>query len=135
MTKIPQVTKVTTSNSVLSPGILSPGIGIAGTAVAGTYSSSPYILTTTAGTTAVPMSQPIFSTLNLDGENADIVINKRSLTKILSGIEDRLGILTTNPALESNFIELRELGDRYRDLEQKYLEQTKVFDILKNTDR
>ena len=130
MTKIPQVTKVTTSNSVLSPGI-----GIAGTAVAGTYSSSPYILTTTAGTTAVPMSQPIFSTLNLNGENADIVINKRSLTKILSGIEDRLGILTTNPALESNFIELRELGDRYRELEQKYLEQTKVFDILKNTDR
>lgn len=114
MTKIPQVTK-------LSPGILSPGIGIAGTAV--------------AGTTAGPMPQPIFSTLNLDGENADIVINKRSLTKILSGIEDRLGILTTNPALESNFIELRELGDRYRELEQKYLEQTKVFDILKNTDR
>lgn len=130
MTKIPQVTKVTTSNSVLSPAS-----GIVGTAVAGTYSSSPYILTTTGTTAPTHVGQPIFSTLKLDGENADIVINKRGLIKILSGIEDRLGILTTNPVLESNFIELRELGDRYRELEKKYLEQTKVFDILKNTDR
>ena len=65
------------------------------------------------------------------GENADILLNGRSLTQTLDGIESRLAILRPDPALEKEWTELRELGDRYRQLEAEIKEKMRVWDILK----
>ena len=47
-------------------------------------------------------------------------------------IEQRLNILTPNSKLESEWDELKELGDRYRKLEKRILEKAKVWDKLKS---
>ena len=54
---------------------------------------------------------------------------------MLEAIESRLGILTPNPQLESEFDELKALGDAYREAEKKFKEQKQIFEILKNQDK
>lgn len=91
--------------------------------------------TNTSWTTASPavkVSQK--ATIDLQGEDADIIINGKSLAKTLEGIQDRLGILEMNPELEAEFEELREAADRYRELEKKFKEQKRVWDTLKTQD-
>ena len=68
--------------------------------------------------------------LDLKGEGADIVINGISLTDTLKGIQERLNLLTANPALESEWNELRELGERYRQLEADLLAKQKMWATL-----
>jgi hypothetical protein len=46
-------------------------------------------------------------------------------------IEKRLAILRPNNDLEGRWEELKELGERYRQLEQEILEKEQVWDILK----
>jgi hypothetical protein len=70
--------------------------------------------------------------VQLNGEKADLVINGKSLKDTLKGIEDRLGILSVNPKLEAEFAELKELSQKYKELESKLLAQMKVFAILKD---
>ena len=67
--------------------------------------------------------------LNLEGENADITINGVSLMDLL---QDRLALLVPNPALEKEWDELKELGEKYRAVEAKIKEQTKMWDKLKS---
>jgi hypothetical protein len=64
-------------------------------------------------------------------EEADIVIKGKKLSEVLAGIETRLGLLTANPKLESEFEELRALGERYRELERQLNQQLQTWDILK----
>lgn len=59
------------------------------------------------------------SKLTLQGKDADIEINGQSLLSMLRRIEERINILTVNQELESEWEELRELGDQYRALEKK----------------
>lgn len=80
-------------------------------------------------------TQPSSGKLCLTGDNADIEINGQSLKQTLEAINSRLGILTPNPELEKEFEELRELAERYKELEKKFLGQKKVFDILKKQDQ
>lgn len=68
------------------------------------------------------------------GENADLVLNGKSIKKTLEAIEERLAILHPNPELENEWAELKELGDRYRTLEADIKEKMKVWDTLKKTD-
>jgi hypothetical protein len=70
------------------------------------------------------------ATLQLKGEDADILINEKSLTKTLDSIEQRLGILRPNPELEAEWDELRELATAYRELESKLLEKKKMWEAL-----
>lgn len=65
-------------------------------------------------------------------QDADITIKGRKLSKILEGIEARLALLHPNIKLESEFRELQDLGNRYRELEQRLQSQLKVWDVLKN---
>ncbi len=69
----------------------------------------------------------------------DIVIGGRSLMKTLDTITERLAILEPNKKLESEWEELKQLGERYRAMEQDLLEKAKIWDILKaqqnNNDR
>ena len=70
--------------------------------------------------------------ISLAGKDADIEINGVSLSSRLDGIEQRLAILRPNPDLEQQWDQLRELGDRYRQMEQELQEKTKAWDVLKS---
>jgi hypothetical protein len=69
--------------------------------------------------------------IDLVGESADIIVNGKSMMKMLERIEDRLNLLTTNPELEKDWDELRKLGDRYRQLEKKCNEKAETWKKLK----
>jgi hypothetical protein len=69
--------------------------------------------------------------LNLQGDNADIVVNGRSLMDAIDTLEQRLNILVPNPELEAEWDELRELGDRYRELERLCKEKGDMWSKLK----
>jgi hypothetical protein len=68
--------------------------------------------------------------IKLDGPNADIEINGKSLTDILRNIEQRLNILQPDPKLESEWEELRALGDAYRTLEAKIQTKMKTWNAI-----
>jgi hypothetical protein len=88
----------------------------------------------TIGTTAAApwFTQNTASTkINLDGENADIVINGSSLVDAINNIRDRLNCLQVNPVLEKEWNELKALGDQYRKLEQEILNKQATWDRLK----
>lgn len=67
----------------------------------------------------------------LHGEDADVDINGVSLKDFMERVESRLGLLTPDSRLEEEWAELRELGDRYRELEKEIHGRMKTFDILK----
>ena len=69
-------------------------------------------------------------TIELHGDDADIVINGTSLSKTLQSLNDRLAILQVNPELEAEFDELHALAEQYRALEKKLLEKKAVWDAL-----
>lgn len=50
----------------------------------------------------------------------------------LKRIEERLAVLRPNPELEEKWTELKELGHRYRQLEEEILSKEKVYGILKD---
>lgn len=70
--------------------------------------------------------------LDLHGENADIKVNGRSLMDAITALEERLNILVPNPELEKEWDELRELGERYRELEKKCKEKGEMWKKLKS---
>jgi hypothetical protein len=69
--------------------------------------------------------------IRLDGPGADIEVNGESLMTMLKNIEQRLNILKPNEALESEWAELRALGEQYRTLEQHILDKQATWDKLK----
>jgi hypothetical protein len=62
----------------------------------------------------------------------DITIKGKSLSNILDGIEKRLAILHVNEQLENRWQELKELGDRYRELEADIISREQMFKTLKD---
>jgi hypothetical protein len=75
------------------------------------------------------------SKINLDGADADIVINGKSLTDTLQALEERLNILVPNAELEKEWAELKKLGDAYRKLEADLTEKASMWAALKAEDR
>lgn len=69
--------------------------------------------------------------LELNGNNADIVVNGESMIKTLSDIQERLNILRPNQELEDEWDQLRELGEQYRELESQLIEKSKMWATLK----
>ena len=67
-------------------------------------------------------------------KGCDVTIGDWSLKKAMDKIEQRLAILKPNPKLEAEWAELKELGDRYRELEQHIEAKMKTWDILKRED-
>ena len=84
--------------------------------------------------TVTPSPQP-FSVKGDATFDGDISIKGKSLTDTLERIEQRLGILHPNEELEEIWTELKELGDRYRELvkniPEEVLEKKSVWDLLK----
>ena len=69
--------------------------------------------------------------LNLTGDNADIVINGQSLNATLTAIQERMGMLVPNAEMEAEWDQLRELGERYRELEKLCKEKSTAWNKLK----
>jgi hypothetical protein len=69
--------------------------------------------------------------IKLDGEGADIEVNGKSLMDMIGKIEERLNILHPNTELETEWEELRELGNKYRELEKHIKEKQATWDRLK----
>jgi hypothetical protein len=89
--------------------------------------SNVYPWTSTAGG---PWANTVSPKIRLDGPGADIEINGESLIGMLRRIEERLNILTPNSKLESEWEELRELGDAYRKLEAKIQAKMKTWNAI-----
>jgi hypothetical protein len=70
------------------------------------------------------------SKIKLDGPEADIEVNGESMIGMLRNIEQRLNILKPNTELESEWTELRELGDQYRKLEAKIQAKMKTWEAI-----
>jgi len=69
--------------------------------------------------------------IHLTGDNADIVVNGQSLNATLTAIQERMGMLVPNPEVEAEWDQLRELGERYRELEKLCKEKSTVWNKLK----
>jgi hypothetical protein len=91
----------------------------------------PNAVYTTTGATSMPWTYNPSTKITLDGPDADIEINGVSLWKTMQEIANRLNIMQTNPELETEWAELRELGEQYRALEQRILEKQATWDRLK----
>lgn len=70
--------------------------------------------------------------MHLNGENADIRINNKSLRDWMEQVEQRLNILTPNPELEKEWDQLRRLGERYRKLEKQCQDKAEMWNKLKS---
>jgi hypothetical protein len=69
--------------------------------------------------------------VELKGESADITINGMSLKTTLEALQERLNWMQPNTELEAEWNQLRELGDRYRELEQQCKEKSQMWTKLK----
>jgi hypothetical protein len=91
----------------------------------------PYTISGGAGINSPWTSTTISPKLRLDGEGADIEVNGESLMALLKEIRERLNLITINEKLEEEWEELRELGTKYRELEQHIKDKQATWDRLK----
>jgi len=70
------------------------------------------------------------SGIHVDND-ADITIGDRSLKEFMNNVEERLAILKPNPALEDRWTELKELRNKYVELEKELLEKELMWEKLK----
>ena len=85
----------------------------------------------TTNTLTVPLS----GRMELQGAQADIVMNGVSLNDTLKLIQDRLNMLRPNPELEQEWDQLKDLGEQYRELEKQLIEKQKAWDILRKKEK
>lgn len=77
------------------------------------------------------LTVPPSGRMELQGAQADIVMNGVSLNDTLKLIQDRLCMLRPNSELEQEWDQLRDLGEQYRELEKQLIEKQRAWDILK----
>jgi hypothetical protein len=118
------------SNTVINGGYSFGGFSATGlntntgpyTINSGVSNASPWATTSNLGSTKI----------HLEGEDADIEINGKSLARTIQALEERLNILVPNTSLEKEWDELKELGDKYRKLEAELKEKSKMWAKLKS---
>jgi hypothetical protein len=126
-----------TTYSISSGGTFSPSYGAVPNVNIGSgiNVSTPVWTTTTNNTGGYSFASQAIqpnNTIQIKGENADLLINEKSLKTWMEKVEERLNILTPNPELEKEWDQLRRLGERYRKLEKKCKEQSDMWNKLKN---
>jgi hypothetical protein len=123
-----------TTNGTGGTGSYNPFNGYKNGGVVSSGSSGQF-LTTGAGGTGWNTGTVV--NINADGltmkEGADIKIGGKSLTQAIEKIEERLGILSPNSALEERWNKLKELRQQYVEMERDLLEKEKLMKILKET--
>ena len=119
-----------------SPTTFGPNVSGVNTMLGGTgytyttgTTSSPWIATGTNINPTMTVSQS--GSIDIQGQNADIKINGKSMKTWMEKVEERLNILTPNPELEKDWDDLRRLGQRYRALERKCKEKAQMWAALK----
>ena len=112
---------VYSSVSLTSPYTVSSGINFPNAVYTTSTVNSPWVQ-------SPPMAGP---KIKLDGADADIEINGVSLWRTMQEISNRLNIMHTNPELETQWSELRALGEQYRKLEQHILDKQATFDRIR----
>jgi hypothetical protein len=114
-------------NSITSPYTITttPTFKYSNSTGAGTYNWNNTTLTNGSSTVYIDGDG-----LNMK-EGADIKIGGKSLTEAIAKIEERLGILKPNPALEERWEKLKELREQYVEMERDLLEKEKLMKILK----
>jgi hypothetical protein len=115
------LSSVYSSVSLTSPYTVSSGINFPNAVYTTSTVNSPWVQ-------SPPMAGP---KIRLEGADADIEINGVSLWRTMQEISNRLNIMHTNPELETQWAELRELGEQYRKLEQHILDKQATFDRIK----
>lgn len=103
-----------------SQGLTVGGIGYPYTSVPNTWAT---------GTSAV--SNSVSGELTINGDSPDIKLGDRSLRDFMDKVEERLGILRPNEALEERWEKLKDLRRQYNELEKELIEKEKMWDILK----
>lgn len=125
--------QLTTYNSTSHPSYgavpnVTIGSGTSGTGTIWTTTGTTNPYTITGAGTKVEQG----GTIKLQGKNADIDINGKSMTAWMEKVEERLNILTPNPEMEKDWDDLRRLGERYRKLEKKCQEKADMWKKLKS---
>lgn len=126
-TPSPAYTITTTDNT--SSGSLYWGMN-------GTSGSAGQVLTSNGTNTSWVTADPSLkgATLSVKGDadfEGEVSIKGKNIAEMFEKIEERLAILHPNPKLEDKWDELKELGKRYKELEQEIIEKEKVWAILK----
>ena len=126
-------------------GAVGSTYSISNVSIAGSNGASGQWLTSSGSSTQWTSANPWLTssasgTLQLTGDNADVVVNGTSLKgtleniqSTLDAVEQRLGLLRPSLELEKEWDELKRLGDEYRALEADIRDKMKVWDILKKT--
>jgi len=119
-------TSVTVTPKYANTTITSNGLGTGSgyTYTTGTGGGSPWATNTTLRG----------GQLELEGKDADVIIDGKSLVDTLQALEQRLNILVPNPKLEEEWAELKKLGEKYRALEADLTEKADMWGRLKATE-
>ena len=105
--------------------------GASGSNVYNTYTTGTnYAWNTTSTTTSIENTLQVKGDSEFDG---DITVRGRSLTDFMDSVEQRLNILRPNSALESEWDQLREMGEQYRELERQLTEKAQMWAALQRT--
>ena len=127
--------KPLTSYSIGNGGTSHPTYGaVPNVTIGGGYTgvSSPVWTTnTSSGYSFTGQNIQPTNTVHIKGENADLLINDKSLRTWMERVEERLNILTPNPEMEKEWDELRRLGERYRELEKECREKSDMWNKLR----
>jgi hypothetical protein len=97
----------------------------------GSYGATPTWTNGATGVGQAPVTINASGKIDLQGESADITINGMSLKTTLEALQERLNWMQPNTELEAEWDQLRELGDRYRELEQQCQEKSQMWAKLK----
>ena len=112
--------------------------GASYSAVNATTYTGPYVLSAGTGISMDSTWTTTASTkIILDGAEADILVNNKSLLDRVSRIEELLmepGALRRDPELEAEYEDLKALAEQYQERLDHYREQKRVFQILKKQD-
>ena len=88
--------------------------------------------------TTAPVTITQRATIDLKGDDADVVINGESLRDSIKEIKEALRIpsrLARDEVLEKNWSELQAAAEHYEKLLKEYKEKQKVWDALKTQDQ
>jgi hypothetical protein len=115
-----------------------PSISISGNTAVGQWNTSAwyngngYSIANVSGSIfdSNPLKGSNAGQLDLNGDNADIKINGQSLSTWMKTVDQRLAILRPDPELEAEWEELKQLSNRYRELEQEITEKMKTWEII-----
>lgn len=107
----------------------------------GTGTSTQDIIWNTTNTWPTSQVAPVTitqkATIDLKGDDADIIINGESLKDSLKEIKEALripGQLKRDPKMEEAWEELKAVKDQYNKLLKEYKEKQKVWETLKDND-